>query len=109
MAFRWLLAVNVIALVFLVLSLFLTLALKNLMGKGKDTGPVKILMIVIILNVALGAVLLVGGWFQYINEWVTYARITDIALMLIGVILTGSVAKVYVDYKNLIKKHEPGE
>lgn len=108
MAFRWYLTVNILALIFLGASFFLALALKKLMGKGKDTGPVKILMIVIILVGGLGLLLLAGGWFKYIDEWVNYARVVDVSLMTIGIILTIAVYKVYSDYKKLIKKHEPG-
>jgi len=107
MAFRWLLTVNILAVIFLGASFFLALALKNLMGKGKDTGPVKILMIVIILNALLGATLLMGGWFQYLHDWTTYVRIVDVSLMTIGIVLTASIAWIYKDYKKLIKKHEP--
>ena len=109
MAFRWLLTVNILALIFLACSFLLGVALLKLMGKGKDTGPVKILIIVISLNVILGATLLIGGWFQYLNDWVQYARIVDVSLMITGLILTGSIAWIYNDYRKLIKKHEPSE
>jgi len=107
MAFRWLLTVNILALIFLGTSFLLGIALWRLMGKGKDTAPVKILIIVIILNVILGGTLLVGGWFQYLNNWVQYARIVDVALMIIGLVLTLSIAWIYNDYRKLIKRHEP--
>lgn len=108
MAFRWLLTVNILALIFLGTSFLLGILLWRLMGKGKDTGPVKILMIVIVMNVILGSTLLIGGWFQYLKDWVQYARIVDISLMIIGLVLTASIAWVYNDYKKLIKKYEPG-
>ena len=108
MAFRWLLAVNILAVFFLGASFLLGFALKRLMGKGKDTGPVKLLLIVIILNGALGLTLLIGGWYQYLSDWVTYVRIVDVSLMLIGIVLTASIAWIYKDYKKLLKKHEPG-
>jgi len=108
MAFRWLLTINIIALVFLGLSFLLAILLKRLMGKGKDTGPVKLLIIVIILNGMLGLLLLAGSWFEYLSDWVSYAVLTDVTLMIIGMIMTGAVWWVYNDYKKLIKKHEPG-
>ena len=107
MAFRWYLTVNIIALIFLGISFLLALALKRLMGKGKDTAPVKVLMIIIGLNGLLCLLLLAGGWFKYVDEWVNYARLTDMMIMIIGVVLTAAVAKIYLSYKKLIKKHEP--
>ena len=107
--FRPFLTIDVIALIFLASSLVLTLKLKKLMGKGKDTGPVKILLIVAAINIILGALLLAGGYSKYIGSYIDYVRLTDISLMAIGIILTGSVWKVYTDYKKIIKKHEPDE
>lgn len=107
MAFRWLLTVNILAIIFLGAAFLLGLALWRIMGKGKDTAPLKILLLVIALNVSLGLTLLAGCWFEYFQQWINYARITDVALMLIGLFLTVGLAKVYFDYKKLIKKHEP--
>lgn len=103
------LTMDIIALITLGISFFLALKLKRLMGKGKDTGPIKILLIVIAVNGLLGFLLLLGGYFKYIGEYINYNRLTDFMLMIIGIILLGSVYWFYRDYRKLIKKHEPDD
>ncbi len=107
MAFRWFLAINILALTFLASSFILGIALRKLMGKGKDTAPIQILLIVIIMNTLLGALLLGAGYMAYLGNFVNYTRITGVVLMLIGIILTGSMYKVYKNYKKLILRQEP--
>ena len=109
MMFRPFLTIDVIALIFLVTSFFLTLRLKDLMGRGKDTGPVKLLLVVIIVNVLLGGLLLVGGTFKYFGDYLNYVRATDITLMISGMILTFMVYKEYKSYKALIRRYGANE
>lgn len=107
MPFRPYLTIDIIALAALAASFLLALKLKFLMGHGKDAAPVKIILIVILTNGLLGLLLLLGGYQKFIGSYANYNRLTDIFLMVIGLILTASLYKVYRDYKNLIKKHEP--
>jgi hypothetical protein len=107
MVFRPFLTIDVIALIALTISFLIGLRLKFLMGKGKDTGPVKIILIIISINVLLGILLLLGGYQKLIGEYVNYVRLTDVMLMIIGITLAIALYKVYKDYKQLLKRHEP--
>jgi phage-related holin len=78
------------------------------MGKGKDTAPVQLLLVVIIINFLLGVSLLAAVYQKYIKAYFNYIRLTDVMMLLIGIILTISLYKIYRDYSKLIKKHEPG-
>jgi len=102
-------AMDFLALVLLVASFFLTLKLKNLMGEGKDTAPVQLLLVVISINFILGVSLLAAVYQKYIGAYLNYVRLTDIMMLIIGLVLTVSVYKIYRDYKKLVKKHEPSE
>ena len=99
--------IDALALILLGVSFFLTLKLKKLMGEGKDTGPVKLLTVVIAVNFILGATLLIAIYEKSVGAYINYVRITDIMMLVIGIVLTYSVWKIYKDYKKLIKKHEP--
>lgn len=107
MIFRPYLTIDIIALIALAASFFLALKLRSLMGKGRDTAPIKLILIVIVVNGLLGLLLLLGGYQKYIGWYLNYARFTDIMLMVIGVTLSVSLYKIYMDYKKLIRKHEP--
>src|SRR3989344_4984404 len=102
-------SISIAALVLLGISFVLAVRLMQLMGKGKDTATVKILMITIIVNGILGLYSASAIYWKYVHEYVNYVRNTDIVLLLIGIILVTSLYKVYKDYKKLIKKNEPGE
>ncbi|HKZ50079.1 MAG TPA: hypothetical protein VJ110_03690 [Candidatus Nanoarchaeia archaeon] len=99
--------IDAFALVFLGVSFILTLRLKKLMGEGKDTGPVKLLTTVIAVNFILGATLLLAIYQKSIGGYINYVRLTDVMMLVIGIVLTYSVWKIYKDYKKLIKKYEP--
>jgi len=101
--------VDAIALVLLGLSFIQTIRLRKLMGEGKDTGPVKLLLIVISINVLLAASLLIAIYQKYIGSYLNYIRTTDIAMLAIGTLLVFAVTKFHFDYKKLIDKHEPNK
>ena|SRR3989338_8961607 len=101
--------VDIAALILLVISFVFILKLHNLMGKGKDTAPVKLLLIVVVINLILALTLLAAIYQKYIGAYFNYIRITDISLFIIGVILAFSTYKIYYDYEKLVKKNEPGE
>ena len=102
-------SISIAALVLIGISFLIALKLMNLMGKGKDTATVKILMITIVVNGILGLYTASAIYWKYVHEYVNYVRVTDMVLLLIGIILVTSLYKVYKDYKKLIKKNEPGE
>jgi len=105
--FRPFLTADIIALITLTAAFFIGLKLRKLMGKGKDTEPVKLILIVIGVNILLGLLLLLGGYQKFIGEYANYSRLTDIMLMIIGIVLAVSLYQIYHSYKTLIKKHEP--
>jgi hypothetical protein len=107
MIFRPFLTIDIIALVALAISFFMSIKLVRLMGKGKDAEPAKILIIVTVMNGLLGLLLLMGGYQKYLQDYLMYVRMTDIILMIAGIVLAVSIFKVYTDYKKLIRKHEP--
>ena len=107
MAFRPFLTADIIALITLATAFFIGLKLRKLMGKGKDTEHVKLMLIVIGVNVLLGLLLLLGGYQKFIGEYANYSRLTDIMLMIIGIVLAISLYQMYNSYSKLIKKHEP--
>jgi hypothetical protein len=98
---------DILALIFLGISFFLTFKLRKLMGEGKDTAPIKLLTATISIIFVLGASLLAAIYEKSIGGYINYARIADFMMFVIGLILTISVYKIYKDYKHLIKKHEP--
>lgn len=98
---------SIIALVLLFISFLFAIKLKNMMGAGKDTGPVKILMAVIVTNAILGFYSATSIYWKYIHDYVSYVRITDIILLVISIILLISIYKVYKDYTQIIQKNEP--
>ncbi len=100
--------VDIAALILLTISFIFVLKLHNLMGKGKDTAPVKLLLVVIIVNVVLALTLLAAIYQKYIGAYFNYIRITDISLFVIGAVLAFSAYKIYYDYEKLVEKHEPG-
>lgn len=102
-------SMSIIALILLIVSFLLALKLKNMMGTGKDTGPVKILMVVIATNGILGAYSASALYWKFWHDYVSYVRITDIILLIISIILVVSIYKVYKDYTSLIKKNEPNQ
>src|SRR3989344_3086952 len=102
-------SISIAALVLLGISFLLALKLMNLMGKGKDTAPVKILMITIATNGLLGLYAASAIYWKYVHNYVNYVRNTDIVLLIIGIILSTSIYKAYKDYSKLIKRNEPGE
>ena len=102
-------SISVAALILLGMSFVLAVRLMQLMGKGKDTATVKILMITIIVNGILGLYSASAIYWKYVHEYVNYVRNTDIVLLAIGLILVVSIFKVYIDYARLIKRNEPGE
>ncbi len=102
-------SISIIALVLIGISFLLALELRKLMGKGKDTAPIKILLTVIAVNALLGLYSVTALYWKYWHDYLTYVRISDVMLLIIGIILVTSLWKVYSDYKSLIKKHEPGE
>src|SRR3989338_34813 len=97
-------SISVAALILLGMSFVLAVRLMQLMGKGKDTAPVKILMITIATNGLLGIYSASAIYWKYVHNYVNYVRNTDIVLLAIGLIL-----KVYMHYARLIKRNEPGE
>jgi hypothetical protein len=99
---------DLIAIIFLGISFIITLRLRSLMGEGKDTAPVQLLLIVIVINFLLGVSLLAAVYQKYIGAYFNYIRLTDLMMLLIGIILTFSLYKIYREYSKLIKKHEPG-
>ncbi len=101
--------VDTLALLLLLVSFIIVLRLHKLMGKGKDTGPVKLLLIVIAVNFILAISLLAALYQKYIGAYFNYIRTTDIAIFVIGLILAISSYKIYKDYEKLVKKNEPGE
>jgi len=102
-------SMSFIALALLGISFLFALKLKNMMGAGRDTGPVKILMAVIATNGILGAYSATAIYWKYVHNYINYVRFTDIVLLIIGIILVASIYKIYKEYTNIIKKHEPGE
>ncbi len=100
-------SISIAALVLIGISFLLALELKKIMGKGKDTAPIKILMTVIAVNALLGLYSATSLYWKYWHDYLTYVRVSDLVLLVIGVILVTSLWKVYLDYKTLIKKHEP--
>ncbi len=102
-------SISVIALVLLGISFILAVRLMQLMGKGKDTATVKILMITIATNGLLGVYSATAIYWKYVHNYVNYVRNTDIVLLVIGVILVVSIFKAYMDYARLIRRNEPGE
>ncbi len=101
--------ISISALILLGISFLLAIKLMRLMGKGKDTATVKILMTTIVVNGILGLYTASAIYWKYVHEYVNYVRITDIVLLIIGLILSVSIYKVYKDYAKLIKRNEPGE
>lgn len=101
--------IDALALIFLLASLIITFRLKKLMGEGKDTGPVKLLLVVIGVNIILALNLLYALYAKYLHVYLNYVRLSDITLLAIGIILAVATYKIYQDYKKIIKKHEPGE
>ncbi len=99
--------VDVAALFLLLASFVIVLRLHKLMGKGKDTGPVKLLLIVIAVNLILAFTLLAALYQKYIGAYFNYIRITDISIFIIGIILTVASYKIYMDYKKLVERNEP--
>ena len=102
-------SISVAALILLGMSFVLAVRLMQLMGKGKDTATVKILMITIATNGLLGIYSASAIYWKYVHNYVNYVRNTDIVLLAIGLILVVSIFKVYIDYARLIKRNEPGE
>src|SRR3989344_1288616 len=102
-------SISIAALVLLGISFVLAVRLMQLMGKGKDTATVKILMITIATNGLLGIYSASAIYWKYVHNYVNYVRNTDIVLLAIGLILVVSIFKVYIDYARLIKRNEPGE
>ena len=100
-------ALDIFALIFLLISFLLTFKLRKLMGEGKDTATIKLLTVVISVNVILGASLLAAIYEKTIGAYINYVRIVDFTMFAIGIILVVAIYKVYKDYKKLIKKHEP--
>ncbi|MFH0868998.1 MAG: hypothetical protein V1839_02100 [archaeon] len=98
---------SIIALVLLVISFILALKLRNMMGAGKDTAPVKILMITILLNALFGVYSASSMFWKYQHDYLTHVRVTDVFLLAIGIILVTYIYKVYRDYTRLLKKNEP--
>lgn len=107
MAFRWLLAVNVIAMLALTASFYLGIKLRILMGKGRDTGPVRILIIIVAMNGLLGALFLVGGYLKYLGMFIDYVRLADVTIMVIGISLSILLYKEYKKSKKLVQRNEP--
>jgi hypothetical protein len=99
---------DLIAVIFLGISFIITLRLRSLMGKGRDTAPLQLLLVVIVINLLLGISLLATVYQKYIGAYFNYIRLTDLMMLIIGIILTTSLYKIYRDYSKLIKKHEPG-
>ena len=100
--------ISLSAVVLIGISLLLALKLKRLMGKGKDTAPIKILMITIAVNGLLSLLSVTVLYWQYWHDYLMYARISNVMLLIIGIILVISLWKVYNDYSKLIKKYDPG-
>jgi len=100
-------SMSIIALILLFVSFVLAVKLKNMMGAGKDTGPVKILMAVIVTNGILGFYSASSIYWKFFHDYISYVRITDLILLVISIVLVASIYKVYRDYTNLIKKNEP--
>lgn len=100
---------SLIALILLVVSFILALKLKNMMGGGKDAAPVKILMITIVLNALFGIYSASSMFWKYEHDYVTHVRVTDMFLLLIGIIMVTYIYKVYRDYTQLLKKNEPNQ
>ena len=101
-------SISFIALALLFISFLLALKLKNMMGSGRDTGPVKILMAVIATNGILGAYSATAIYWKYVHNYVNYVRFTDIILLVISIILVVAIYKIYKEYTSVVKKHEPG-
>lgn len=91
----------------LTISFILGIKLRVLMGRGRDTGPVRILIILIAMNGLLGLQFLVGGYLKYLGNFTNYMRMSDVTVMVIGVVLSIMLYKLYMNYSKLIKKHEP--
>ena len=100
-------SMSIAALALLFVSFLFAIKLKNMMGAGKDTGPVKILMAVIVTNAILGFYSATSIYWKYVHDYVTYVRLTDIILLIISIILVVSIYKVYKDYTQIIQKNEP--
>jgi len=107
MAFRWLLTVNIIAMVALTVAFLLGIKIRLLMGKGRDTKPIKILLIVIGMNGMLGLQFLIGGYLKYLGLFVDYIRLSDVTIMIVGIALSILLYRLYSDYNKLIKRNEP--
>lgn len=107
MIFRPFLTIDIIALIALAISFFMSIKLVLLMGKGKDAALAKILIIVTVMNGLLGLLLLLGGYQKYMQDYMMYVKLTDVTLMIAGLLLAASICKTYLDYKKLIRKHEP--
>jgi len=99
---------DLIAVIFLGISFIITLRLRSLMGKGRDTAPLQLLLVVIAINLLLGISLLATVYQKYIGAYFNYIRLTDLMMLVIGITLTVSLYKIYRDYSKLLKKHEPG-
>lgn len=101
--------INVISLILLGISFLLVYKLIKLMGRGKDTQTTQLLIIVIIVNILLGLLQLIGGYLKYMQNFWAYIQLTDIVLLISGIILVTATYRVYKNYKDLVKRNEPEE
>jgi len=96
--------ISLAAVALIGIAFALALKLKDVMGKGRDTAPLKILLT---LNGILAIYSASAIYWKYTHDYLTYVQITDVVLLAIGIILVISIWKIYDEYGGLVKKHDP--
>jgi len=99
--------ISLAAVALIGIAFALALKLKEIMGKGRDTAPLKILLTLIFTNGILAIYSASAVYWKYTHDYLTYVQITDVVLLAIGIILVISIWKIYDEYDGLVKKHDP--
>lgn len=99
--------INIVALILLIVSLIFSFKIKQLMGKGKDAGPINLLLIVMGVILIMTISLLYTLTSQYLFSYVQYTLTMNITLLIMGFVLSIMTYKTYLEYKQLLNKHEP--
>ena len=99
--------INIVALLLLLVSLWYSFKIKQLMGTGRDAGPINLLLIVmgviIVMTVSLLYTLVSAFWFDYVQ----YAWTMNLTLLVAGIVLSIMTYRTHLEYKQLLRKHEP--
>lgn len=99
--------INIVALILLIISLVFSFKIKQLMGKGKDAGPINLLLIVMGVILIMTISLLYTLTSKYLFSYVQYTLTMNLTLLVMGVVLSIMTYKTYIEYKQLLNKHEP--